>query len=163
MNFCLFRDWRYDRRIFRSMIIHYYIIPVFLMFASTFKRTHWLVPGYCLGQISCMERALRRQPRNPCKGDSSLAKIGVILVSCSCGKWSPIDADVPQNRFRHQPLETKCCTPRPQWPCTTYFVLCLEFLYQVGASSANSNPGASEHKGHFLENLYPKNRSWHVI
>ena len=33
------------------MIISYYIIPVFLMFASTFKRTHWLVPGYCLGQI----------------------------------------------------------------------------------------------------------------
>ena len=83
-------------KIFRSMIISYYIIPVFLMFASTFKRTHWLVPGYCLGQISRMEIALRRQPRNPCKGDSSLAKIGVILVSCSCGKWSPIDADEPQ-------------------------------------------------------------------
>ena len=29
---------------------------------------------------------------------------------------------------------------------------CLEFLYQVGASSANSNPGAGEHKGHFLGN-----------
>ena len=27
----------------------------------------------------------------------------------------------------------------------------LEFLYQVGASSANSNPGAGEHNGHFLE------------
>ena len=26
----------------------------------------------------------------------SIAKIGVILVSCSCGKWSPIDADEPQ-------------------------------------------------------------------
>ena len=26
----------------------------------------------------------------------SLAKIGVILVSCSCGKWSPIGADEPQ-------------------------------------------------------------------
>ena len=34
------------------MITPCYIIPVFLMFASTFKRTHWLVPGYCLGQIS---------------------------------------------------------------------------------------------------------------
>ena len=33
----------------------WYIIPVFLMFASTFKRTHWLVPGYCLGQIPCLE------------------------------------------------------------------------------------------------------------
>ena len=82
--------------IFRSMIIPCYIIPVFLMFASTFKRTHWLVPGYCLGQISCVDRRLRRQPWNPYKGDSSLAKIGVILVSCSCGKWSPIDAYEPQ-------------------------------------------------------------------
>ena len=54
----------------------------------------------------------------------SLAKIGVILVSCSCGKWSPIDADV-SNRFRPQPLETKCCTPRPKWSCTTYFCILL--------------------------------------
>ena len=30
------------------------------------------------------------------------------------------------------------------------FCICLEFLYQVGASSANSYPGAGEHKGHFL-------------
>ena len=29
------------------------------------------------------------------------------------------------------------------------FVPCLEFLYQVGASSANSNPGADEHDGLF--------------
>ena len=29
----------------------------------------------------------------------SLAKIGVILVSCSCGKWSPIDTDVSQPAF----------------------------------------------------------------
>ena len=27
----------------------------------------------------------------------------------------------------------------------------MEFLYQVGASSANSNPGAGEHNGLFLE------------
>ena len=33
-----------------------------------------------------------------------------------------------------------------------YVVFCLEFLYQVGASSANSYPGAGEHKGHFLGN-----------
>ena len=52
-------------------------------------------------------------------------------------------------RFRHQPLETICCTHRPEWSCTTYFVFCLEFLYQVGASSANSNPGADEHDGLF--------------
>ena len=37
------------------MITPCYIIAVFLMFASTFKRTHWLVPGYCLGQIPRLE------------------------------------------------------------------------------------------------------------
>ena len=51
-----FTSWQaYRHKWFRSMIISYYIIPVFGMFASTFKRTHWLVPGYCLGQISRME------------------------------------------------------------------------------------------------------------
>ena len=64
-GFCLFRDWRYDHRIFRSMIIPCYIIPVFIMFASTFKSTHWLVPGYCLGQISCMERSVAMTARKP--------------------------------------------------------------------------------------------------
>ena len=97
LGFRLLHGRRYHHKIFRSMITPCYIIPVFIMFASTFKHTHWLAPGYCLGQISCVERALRRQPRNPCKGDSSLTKIGVILVSCSCGKWSLIGADVPQN------------------------------------------------------------------
>jgi hypothetical protein len=65
------------------MIIICYIIPVFIMFASTFKRTHWLALG---------------------DDDSSPAKIGVIQVSCSCGKWSPIDADEPQtaSAFNHQ-------------------------------------------------------------
>ena len=80
------------------------------MFASTFKRTHWLVPGYCLGQIALRGGMLRGDTLGTYVVDvCSLAKIGVILVSCSCGKWSPIDADVP-NRFRPQPLETKCCT-----------------------------------------------------
>ena len=57
-GFCLFRDWHCDHRIFQSMIIICYIIPLFIMFASTFKSTHWLVPGYCLGQISCLERSV---------------------------------------------------------------------------------------------------------
>ena len=60
------------------------------------QSTHWLVPGYCLGQISCVERSVAMIARNLRNGDSSLAKIGVIQVSCSCGKWSPIDADEPQ-------------------------------------------------------------------
>src|SRR3954466_8545627 len=35
-----------------------------------------------------------------------------------------------------------------------YFIFCTlawNFFYQVGVSSANSNPGAGEHNGHFLE------------
>ena len=50
---------------FQSMIIGCYIIPVFIMFASTFKSTHWLVPGYCLGQISCMERSIAMTAPEP--------------------------------------------------------------------------------------------------
>ena len=49
-----------------------------------------------LARFLAWKRALRRRPRNLRSVDSSLAKIGVILVSCSCGKWSPIDADEPQ-------------------------------------------------------------------
>ena len=60
------------------------------------QSTHWLVPGYCLGQISAWRGALRWPPRKLSNGDSSLAKIGVDLVSCSCGKWSPIDTDDSQ-------------------------------------------------------------------
>ena len=105
-----------------------YIIPVVLMFASTFKRTHWLVPGYCLGQIALRGGMHRGDTLGTYAVDvCSLAKIGVILVSCSCGKWSPVDADV-SNRFRPQPLETKCCTPRPKWSCTTYFCSLLGIL-----------------------------------
>ena len=61
------------------------------------QSTHWLVPGYCLGQIFLARKGTTRcQPRNPHNGDSSLAKIGINLVSCSRGKWSPIDTDVSQ-------------------------------------------------------------------
>ena len=66
------------------------------MFASIFKRTHWLVPGYCLGQISCAEKSVTTMARNLRSVVSGLAKIGVILVSCSCGKWSPMATDEPQ-------------------------------------------------------------------
>ena len=84
----------------------------------------WLLswPDSLLG-----DKHLGDKPRNPRVGVCSLAKIGVILVSCSCGKWSPIDADV-SNRFRPLPLETKCCTPRPKWSCTTYFCSLLGIL-----------------------------------
>ena len=50
---------------FQSMIIVCYIIPVFIMFASTFKSTHWLVPGYCLGQITCLDRSVAMTAPEP--------------------------------------------------------------------------------------------------
>ena len=142
------------------MITSGYIIPVFLMFASTFKVLIGLSLAIVLARFLVWKGTLRWQPRNLRVDVCSLAKIGVNLVSCSCGKWSPIDTDDPQNPFRHQPLETICCTHRPEWSCTTHFAFCLEFLYQVGASSANSNPGADEHDGLFLEIDTRKNRSW---
>ena len=37
------------------------------------------------------------------------------------------------------------------------FGLAWIFLYQVGTSSANSNPGDGEHPGRFSGNLYPEN------
>ena len=91
-------------------------------------QTYSLACPWLLSWPDCLawRYASRWQPRDLRVDVCSLAKIGVILVSCSCGKWSPIDADVP-NRFRPQPLETKCCTPRPEWPCTTYFCTCLVF------------------------------------
>ena len=50
---------------FRIGIIICYIIHVFIMFASTFKSTHWLVPGYCLGQICCTERSVAMTAPEP--------------------------------------------------------------------------------------------------
>ena len=146
---CFIYDWRCDHRIFQCMLINY-IIHVFLMFASTFKRTHWLVPGYCLGQITCLERSVAmtapetkqrwQQPRE----DRSWPGQLFLWEMESHRHWCFT------THFRHQPLETICCTHRRKRSCTTHFVFCLEFLYQVGVSSANSNPRAGEHKGHFL-------------
>ena len=53
----------------------------------------WLFswPDFLHGEERCDD-----SPGTHAKGDSSLAKIGVILVSYSCGKWSPIDADETQ-------------------------------------------------------------------
>ena len=132
------------------------------MFASTFKRTHWLVPGYCLGQISCVEKSVTTtapEPMQCCqqpREDRSYPGQLFLWEMESHGHWWTT------NRFRHQPLETFCCTRRTEWSCTTYFVFCLEFLYQVGASSANSNPGTDEHDGLFLEIYTRKTRSWHM-
>ena len=89
-------DWRSDHGMFQSMIIFWYIIPVFMMFASTFKVLTGLSLAIVLARFLAWKGALLWQPRNLRNGDSSLAKIGVILVSCSCGKWSPIDTDDPQ-------------------------------------------------------------------
>ena len=77
------------------MIINY-IIPVFLMFASTFKVLTGLSLAIVLAIFLTRRGATAMTARKLSNGDSSLAKIGVNLVSCSCGKWSPIDADDPQ-------------------------------------------------------------------
>ena len=50
---------------FQSMNIVCYIIPVFIMFASTFKSTHLLVPGYCLGQIAFLKRSVAMTTSEP--------------------------------------------------------------------------------------------------
>ena len=78
------------------MIITCYVIPVFMMFASTFKVLIGLSLAIVLARFFAWSGALRQQPRNLRNGDSSLAKLGIILVSCSCGKWGPIDADEPE-------------------------------------------------------------------
>ena len=76
---------------------HCYIIPVFIMSASTFKVLTGLSLAIVLARFFLRgEERPCRQFRNLSNGDSSLAKIGVNLVSCTCGKWSPIDDDDPQ-------------------------------------------------------------------
>ena len=80
---------------FKNMVISGYIIPVFLMFASTFKVLTGLSLAIVLARFLAWRGALWWQPRNLSNGDRSFAKIGVIQVSCSCGKWSPIDTDDP--------------------------------------------------------------------
>ena len=131
----------------------WYIIPVFLMFASTFKRTHWLVPGYCLGQIPCLE-----------------ISIAVVTSEPTCWLLQPReDRSYPGQLFlwEMESHRRRCIQPLPhstiRKPSVVLlglnglvlhiFVPCLEFLYQVGASSANSNPGAGGHKGRFSGKL----------
>ena len=89
-------DLHCDYRIILSIITICYIIPVFIMFASTFKVLTGLSLAIVLARFLARRGALRWQPRSLRNDDSSLAKIGVILVGYSCGKWSPIDADEPQ-------------------------------------------------------------------
>ena len=103
-------------------------------------------------------RALRQQPRNLRSIVSSLAKIGVILVSCSCGKWSPIDADVP-NRFRHQPLETICCTHWPEWSCTTYLYFAWNFCIKLEPHQLTVILGLVSTRAIFWKINIPKNWS----
>ena len=124
-SWTLFHNWRSDHRIFQSMIMSGYIILVFLMFASTFKVLIGLYLALVLARSLAWRGALWWQPRNLSNGDSSLMKIGVNLVRCSCWEMESHRPWWSSNRFRPQPLETICCTLRTQWSCTTYFVLLL--------------------------------------
>ena len=86
------------------MIIEYFgaWLPLVILYpCSKCLRVHsnvltGLSLAIVLARFLAWRGALRWQPRNLRSDGSSLAKIGVILVSCSCGKWSPIDADEPQ-------------------------------------------------------------------
>jgi hypothetical protein len=68
---------------------------LFILLASTFKHTHWLVPGYLLGQVristrsstTMSMRSLGWQPRG----------IGVIRVSCSCGNGAPSTLEIHES------------------------------------------------------------------
>ena len=73
-----------------------YIIPMFILFVSTFKVLTGLSLAIVLARFLLGEELCDDSPGTYANGDRSLAKIGVILVSCSCGKWSPIDTDVSQ-------------------------------------------------------------------
>ena len=66
------------------------------MFASIFKVLTGLSLAVVLARFLAWRGVLRRQPWKLSNGDSSLVKIGVNLVSCSYGKWSPLDTDDSQ-------------------------------------------------------------------
>ena len=66
------------------------------MFASTFKVLTGLSLAIILARFLARRGATVMTARNLSNSDSSLVKIGVNLVSCSCGKWSPIDTDDSQ-------------------------------------------------------------------
>ena len=78
------------------LALHYYIIPVFIMFASTFKVLTGLPLAIVLARFLARRGATVTTAPELRNGDSNLAKIGVNLVSCTGGKWSPIDDDDPQ-------------------------------------------------------------------
>ena len=104
------------------MIIVCYIIPVFIMFASTFKVLTGLSLAIVLARFLAWRGALRCQPQNPRNGDNSFAKIGVNLVSCSCGKWSPITLMI------HKPLPpstTSNLMLYSQARMVLYYILCI--------------------------------------
>ena len=63
-SWILFCDWRCDHEIFQSMSIFHIIIPVFIMFASTFKVLTGLSLAIVLARFLAWRGALRRQPRN---------------------------------------------------------------------------------------------------
>ena len=152
-------SWRmYDRLLNLEYVG--YIIPVFLMFASTFKRTHWLVPGYCLGQIPCLEISIavttsepmhwRLQPREDRSYPGQLFLWEMESHRRRCTQSLPPSTTSKPN----------VVLPALNGLVLHIFVPCLEFLYQVGTSSANSNPGAGEHTCLFLGIYIPKIRSW---
>ena len=66
-------DWRCDHRILQCMNI-IYIIPMFILFVSTFKVLTGLSLAIVLARFLAWRGALQRQPRNLINGDSRLRR-----------------------------------------------------------------------------------------
>ena len=96
-SWILFCDWLSDRKLF---LVHVYHLLYYACFHNVCEYIQkyslacpWLLawPDFLLE-----EERIDDSPQNLGTDESSRAKIGVIQVSCSCGKWSPIDADDPE-------------------------------------------------------------------
>ena len=68
---------------------------LFILLASTFKRTHWLVPGYLLGQVRIFCKEYYHDGR--AKPRIAATRIGVIRVSCSCGNGAPSTLEIHES------------------------------------------------------------------
>ena len=120
MPFLNFRSALADSLIHHEHMHSVYLL--FLMFASTFKRTHWLVPGYCLGQIFLHEEERREDSPNLGFRDSSHARKELSRSAVPVGmefhqRWRST------SRFHHLPLEIIVVLNGPIRSCTQILVI----------------------------------------
>ena len=89
---------------------------LFIMFASTFKRTHRLVPGYLIGQVRISRgyyNGVHAEPRIAATRDKNYP--GQLFL----WKWSPIDVGEPRAAFVIL-TRNHCCIIRPLWSCIQF-------------------------------------------